>query len=105
MNDIVYFLSVYDGDVCLGKMFQRKGKDILGMIWCIVGGAVVALIGFILMLKPGVVYGFFSDSAVGGSKESAELWIRWARSTGILFVVLGALMAILPLLPIRISFW
>ncbi len=39
------------------------------MIWCIVGGAVVALIGFILMLKPGVVYGFFSDSAVGGSER------------------------------------
>ena len=68
------------------------------MIWSIWVGIIIAIIGIFIFLKPGLVWELTEKWKSYRADEPSEFYIKSTRFGGALFVLLGIVMIVLPLI-------
>lgn len=68
------------------------------MIWSILGGIIIAVIGIFIFLKPNLVWELTEKWKSYRADEPSDFYLKSTRFGGALFVLLGIVMMILPLI-------
>ena len=67
------------------------------MVWSILGGIIIAVIGIFVFLKPDLVWALTEKWTTYRANEPSDFYLNSTKLGGALFVLLGIAMVVLPL--------
>ena len=67
------------------------------MLWCLLLGIIIAAIGVFILLKPNLVWNLTEKWKSYRADEPSDFYLKMAKFGGILYILLGIVITILPL--------
>lgn len=66
------------------------------MLWSVIGGAIIFLLGLFIFLKPDLVWKLTEEWKSYRADEPSELYLKVTKISGIFFALFGIVMIVLP---------
>lgn len=66
------------------------------MLWAVLGGAIISVLGLFIFLKPDFVWKLTEEWKSYRADEPSELYLKVTKISGVFFALFGIVMIVLP---------